>query len=282
MISVIMAVMDVEKAVGRALESVLAQTYSNLEIIIIDDGSTDRTAAICECIAEIDNRVRVIRKSHGGTAKARNSGLSYAKGDFVGFVDGDDYVEPDFYACLIKGIEMFGVDISTCGFIKVREQNAIFSSPTCVKYESLGREEAMSALFLPDHMRYSMCNKLFKRTLFEDITFPEGKSIDDKRTIYKLIDKCEKVSWCPAPKYHYVMREGSIMHHMSHEKCMDFIEASDELEEFIRMRYPETMPGLIECYSLEATRWIDQMNACGYKDEEVTRRLTDLIKRAQR
>lgn len=290
-VSIIMAVMDVEKEIPIALESVLNQTYDDFEVIIVDDGSTDGTASYCEyVVSELNEgmvrhggkaKVVVVRVPHGGTARARNIGLTHAKGDYIGFVDGDDVIEPDFIECLMQGVIKFGADISACGFIKVSPQ-AIEAVPRVpgvpgvhrVKrgnrvHECLSRAEAMGAIFQQDHMRYSMCNKLFKRELFQGVSFPEGKAIDDKRTIYKLIERSNKVAWCRDKLYRYVMRQGSVMHHMSREKCLDFLEATDELERFIQDNYPELVPQMVKCFASEATRWLEQMTACGYEDEDM-------------
>ena len=162
LISVIVPVYNVEKYLDKCIQSIVDQTYTNLEIILVDDGSPDNSGAICDEWAEKDNRIKVIHKANGGLSDARNAGLDIATGEYIAFVDSDDYIELDFYDKLYNVIKATNCDISICNLRKVYENNNV-SVNNCDTFEitEYSTTEAMSAL-IDDKIRQVVWNKLYK------------------------------------------------------------------------------------------------------------------------
>lgn len=210
MISIIVPVYNVEPYLRKCLDSIINQTYRDLEILIIDDGSTDGSGAICDEY-KVDERVKVFHTDNRGLSAARNLGLDNAVGDWIGFVDSDDWIEPDMYSSLIKRAEETGADVVECGCY------TDFAT-TSNKHPSLQRtvsdKEAVEAL-IRDEIRTQVWNKIWKRHLFAEIRFPEGRSFEDVATTYKLI-RGATVTGVPEAHYHWIQRESSIS--QSHDK----------------------------------------------------------------
>lgn len=237
-LSIIMAVYNVEDYLERSVSSVLGQTFRDFELILVDDGSTDSSAEVCERLARFDNRIQVLKISHSGTSCARNAGIDAAEGDFIGFVDADDWIEPDMMALLHKNSLAYDCQIAICAFIKISNSDALqFTSVTApsVVYTPA---ETLKRTFQLGHMRYSACNKLFRRTLFDEVRYPENLCYEDKATTYKLIHRAERIVWCPSPKYHYYMRPGSAMHRGFNAHTADVLPVNEELLCFIKRHYP--------------------------------------------
>lgn len=210
LISVIVPVYNVVDYVERCLTSLCAQTYPNLQIIVVDDGSTDGSAERCDCFARKDARIRVIHQSNGGQSAARNRGLAEAEGELLGFVDGDDWVEPDMYESLYVWMQSAEADIAICAHYRNNgtKQSAKYSSGVSKLYT---HDEAMQALLEDKKVRNYLWDKLYKRALFEGIEFPLGRIFEDMAVMYKVFDKAIRVVMYDSPKYHYLIREGSAM-----------------------------------------------------------------------
>lgn len=231
-ISVIIPVYNVEKYINQCINSVINQTYTNLEIILIDDGSPDRCGEICEEYALKDSRIKVIHQSNGGLSKARNSGLDIATGDYIGFVDSDDYIKDNMYEFLLQLLLKNNADISICGTFDI-EKNSYYEEEHY--YNS---EEAIKLMLTETKFNTSAWDKLYKRDLFNGIRFPEGKIYEDLATIYKLFHKASKIVYNSQPKYYYRITPNSIMNQSFNYKNMDLLDASYELIEFIKKEYP--------------------------------------------
>ncbi len=237
-LSVIIPVYNVEAYLGSCIQSILNQTFSAFELILVDDGSSDASGPLCDALAATDARIRVIHKGHGGTSSARNAGIACALGEYIGFVDGDDWIEPDMYRVLYSNSVTYDADLSACGFVKIYNYDGIrFHSPETVPL-CYTPAEALRVMFRKDHMRYSACNKLFRRQLFDTVRYPEGQIMEDKGTTYKLICKSNRVVWCASPKYHYFMRHDSIMHDTPSERYRDLFTVNEALLGFIKPNYP--------------------------------------------
>lgn len=268
-ISIIIPVYDVAPYLGPCIESVLDQTFRDFELILVDDGSQDGSGTLCDQYAARDPRVRVIHKSHGGVSSARNAGVDKAQGDYLGFVDGDDWIEPDMYALLYNNSVAYDADLSACGFVKIDDYDAIrFHSPYAAP-ECYTPEEALGSMFLKDGMRYSACNKLFRRKLFDTVRYPEWRLLEDKGTTYKLIDLSVRIVWCSSPKYHYFMRPGSIMHSASHGQDLDLFAVNDELLRFIETKYPLLTQTARVSYASECLRLLLRMKNHHHFNPEV-------------
>ena len=225
MISVIVPVYKVERYLRQCLDSICNQTYRDLEILIIDDGSPDKCGDICEEYAQKDKRVRVFHTENKGLSAARNLGLLEAKGEYIGFVDSDDWIDPDMYEVLLQRLKETGTDISTCGLWKEYQKNRFSESICDVVF--VGTETIRSLVCK------RICNlvwdKLYKRKTWEGISFPENHNYEDIATTYKVILQAYSVSSTSKILYHYRMRDNSIIHHpMLMKNLMDYWFASYE------------------------------------------------------
>ncbi len=230
-VSVIVPVYNVENYLEKCLDSIISQTYKNLEIILVDDGSTDSSGKICDSYAKKDKRIKVIHKENGGLSDARNMGLDVASGKFISFVDSDDYIDKRFIEILYNNIIKTKADISICDFVWVYDKK--------IKYNKYSKKR----IVVEGNRKYdylyneysvigpSQWNKLYKKYIFDDIRFPYGKLCEDQFVIHKELFKAKKVSYILKPLYYYVQRSDSIMHVMN-VKRFDVIDAWMERVDF--------------------------------------------------
>lgn len=206
-VSIIVPVYNVENYLKRCIESIINQTYNHLEIILVDDGSTDNSGAICDEYSQKDSRIRVIHKENGGLSSARNAGLDICTGEYVSFIDSDDFVSASFVEQMLNLLLTNDCDIVKCSF--VRGTNNRFNGEDTEKsaiVTLLGREATYNS-------QYSViaCDKLYKISLFYDIRFPLVKKCEDEATYYKLAYAAKKVCITKRALYYYFMSENSIM-----------------------------------------------------------------------
>lgn len=239
-ISVIVPVYNVEKLLHKCINSILMQTYRNLEVILVDDGAIDSSGHICDEYASQDSRVVVIHKKNGGQASARNMALDIAKGDYIGFIDSDDYVSPNMYQILMDAIERNNADIAVCGRYNVEEKDGSLSTLFTTEQESVwDAKEALRRLLVFDAIDSAACDKIFAKRLFDDIRFPSGYICEDVAVIYKLLDKSSKVVQTGQPMYYYLQREGSTSRSMYTEKTKGLIHYHREAYKYCVGKYPE-------------------------------------------
>lgn len=228
--SVIIPVYNAEKYLRGCMDSVLSQTLRELEVICVDDGSTDGSAAILEEYAEKDSRVRVLRQENKGVAAARNAGLSAALSDWIGWVDSDDWIEPDMFEYLLQNAENYGADIATCGHVD--EFNKSITVKTTEQVLLLDTEGALRMLLENSIVNNVLWDKLWKKDLFNGISFPEGRTFEDIAIMHKLFERASKTVFLPNPKYHYVHRPNSITGNKAlANRINDFIAAKDRYDE---------------------------------------------------
>lgn len=229
LISVIVPVYNVEKYITRCVESIACQTYSNLEIILVDDGSPDGSGKICDDFAERDSRIKVIHKSNGGLSSARNAGIDASTGQLIAFVDGDDYVSRKMYETLYNALAENGADMSICNCEFVDEDGKTIDGKNSeIKSEVLDKAQALERLnpLLYPYWKYvTAWNKLYKRELFGEIRYPDGKIHEDEFIIHRIIDRCSCVAVTEEPLYKYVQRGGSIMSDKPGDKHVDAVYA---------------------------------------------------------
>lgn len=211
-VSIIVPIYKVEKYLNRCVESLVNQTYNNLEIILIDDGSPDECPKICDDWARKDSRIKVIHKENGGLSNARNAGMKIITGDYVCFVDSDDVVSIDMYKILIELLEKNDADMSICQYDKFSEDKEPVYTTNSKQY-IFNNNDALKELFCGKKVANAVWNKLYKRELFDDIEFPEDINCgEDMYIIHRLIVKANIVAITDAKLYGYrVNREGSIM-----------------------------------------------------------------------
>lgn len=208
-ISIIVPIYNIEKYLPRCLDSILAQTYKNLEVILVDDGSVDNSGMIADKYARNDQRINVIHQVNKGVSAARNAGLDLATGDYIGFVDGDDYIEPDMYEILMRIIDEQQVDIAHCGYQMVYPSRIDYYYNTREK-QKMNREEGVFELLKGRKIEPGLWNKLYKAELFKQIRLPIGiAETEDLLCNFELFCLAESSFFYDVSKYHYMLRSGS-------------------------------------------------------------------------
>lgn len=209
LISIIVPVYKTEIYLHKCLSSIVNQTYKNLEIILIDDGSPDNCGKICDEYAERDMRIKIIHQKNEGLSAARNAGLRIAKGEYIGFVDSDDWVDADMYEVLFKGVEEYEAQIAICGYYDIVDNN--FREVREEHTTLCNRDEAIHHLILDRTFTNHVWNKLYKRELFDGVLFPYGRAFEDIATTYKLFEKARNIVCLNSSKYYYLRRQDSII-----------------------------------------------------------------------
>lgn len=270
-VSVIVAVYNVLPYLGRCIESLLSQNYKNYEIIIVDDGSSDGSSELLyRYFKENPKKIRLIRQENSGLSAARNAGLAAAGGDFVTFVDGDDYLEKNALTTLYLEIEKAGADIAVSGFF---EDFPDFSKQIDLRREELKFEKIME--YMPESDGYKFVvvwGKLYRRELFSKIRFPVGKIHEDQYVMHKLYYYSRKTVATDKRLYHHRCREGSISTSSGFSRHMDDLDAlffrSDFLSEKGRgeclIYVARHMLRLLEFYLAESSRLSDNHDKCRY------------------
>lgn len=208
LISIIVPVYNVKDYLEKCLQSICGQTYKNLEIILIDDGSSDGSGELCDLFAQRDGRIKVIHQANAGQSAARNRGLDIAQGEFLGFVDSDDWIEPDMYEFLYRLLKENEADISICSHYRDKGGKSVVKFASGKQF-MFTRDEAVRALVVDKQVRNYLVDKLFKRRLFENIRLPLNRVYEDLAISYKVFYGAERVALQEIPKYHYVIRDGS-------------------------------------------------------------------------
>lgn len=208
-ISVIVPIYNMEQYLDRCVDSILAQTYTNIEVILVDDGSLDGSPKICDNYAKADSRVKVVHKANGGLSSARNAGLDVASGDYIGFVDSDDYISADMYNLLAKRLEESDCDIANAIYVRADENGNTFPSKVPHNTDTeISAEQFVRELMLHTG-DVSVCTKLFKAEIFNEIRFSEGKLNEDLLFMLEVFTKINKVAFAAHVGYYYFVRSGS-------------------------------------------------------------------------
>ena len=237
-VSIIVTVYKVEPYLDKCVSSIVNQTYTNLEIILVDDGSPDNCSAKCDVWAKKDSRIRVIHKPNGGLSDARNAGMAVATGELMAFVDSDDWIAPDMYEHLYQRLTEDDSDIAVCGVQMVWEDETTPRLLTCAGDCILSHEEAMRALIEESWLKQPVWYKLYKTALVRDILFPKGKYHEDVFWSYQAVGRAKKVSVSDRIGYYYLQRGGSIMGEGYSVKRLDAIEAKEQRCAYMRKRFP--------------------------------------------
>lgn len=233
-ISIIIPVYNVEQYLPRCIDSILAQTFTNFELILIDDGSTDSSGKICDKYSEKDSRVKVIHKENGGLSSARNVGLGNAAGKYISFIDSDDYVSSDYLEYLHSLIKKYDADVVSANYILTYSNKVNFISR---KKEQLiiGKEKILFFYLKQDKMNkkndFPVWIKLYKKELFDGIQFPSGKLYEDNITNFKIFQKCERYAKSSKIVYAYFQRRKSITKSKLSQKHLALIDSSKEMLE---------------------------------------------------
>ena len=240
LVSIIVPIYNVERYINDCVKSLLKQTYNNIEIILVDDGSTDMSGMICDNLKSNDNRIKVIHKRNGGLSDARNEGINIASGKYLTFIDSDDVVEIDFVEYLYNLLIENDAEMSVCHYRKIDEQGNIISETIKDNDELvIGNNSCMEKFFKGNDIGTVAWGKLYKTELFRKIRYPVGKYHEDVFTTYKVVALCDKIAIGAKAKYLYRLRHNSIVNQEVSLKHLDAVEANIERSQFILATYPK-------------------------------------------
>ena len=249
LITVIVPIYQVEAYLRDCVDSILAQTHANLEVILVDDGSLDGCPQICDEYASLDRRVCVIHKANGGLSDARNAGLDVARGEWIGFVDSDDVVEPMMFERLLVQARVYDAQIAVCNFAEFadgqNEREALWTRGVQDQRVLSGRE-ACCLLMVDDELQNYAWNKLYAARLWNGVRFPVGQKYEDVNTTYKLFEKADSVVLDPEVLYWYRLRGDSIVGSRSLAGEFDCVQANLERCEDVLPRIPEAAQPMID------------------------------------
>ena len=234
LISVIVPVYKVEEYLDKCVTSIVRQSYSNLEIILVDDGSPDGCGAMCDAWAAKDSRIKVIHKTNGGLSDARNAGLNIATGSLISFIDSDDWIDLDFLKTLLEAMNSQNAQIAECAVQLVDEADKPLRIRKTAVVPSVDKIDGLRRLIMEDGIYQTVWNKLYRREVLEGILFEKGKCHEDDFWTYQVFDRMERLAVAEHPMYHYLQRSGSIMGNGYSRKRLDSLEAR-----FHRMKYLE-------------------------------------------
>ena len=249
-ISVIVPVYKVEKYLDRCVQSIAEQTYENLEIILVDDGSPDCCGALCDAWARKDSRVKVVHKENGGLSSARNAGVAVSTGAYVGFVDSDDYIHPQMYEKLYAALAETGADISICGCEYVDGETDLpdldMRRRSPLKEEVLSQKQAYHKIsHIVDGYGFYVTawNKLYPRWIFDRLQFKEGFVHEDEFFVHHLFGCCSRIATIPDALYMYVQRSGSITKTKATLRSLHGVYAYEDRYRFFREKGERQMAG---------------------------------------
>lgn len=252
-VSVIVPVYNVEEYLDRCMYSLVNQTYENYEVLLINDGSTDSSGSICDRYAETYPFVYTYHKSNGGLSDARNFAIPYIDGDYITYVDSDDYVDNDYIEKLAKIANSEKVDVVIASHIDETEDGVILSKKAfndkCVMLSS---EEALEIMCYEVEFGTTACAKLVSNRLVKEFPFPKGKLYEDLATVYKYIGNAEGIVYLNSPIYHYIQRAGSIRKSNWKPAVMDVMEATSGLMDYIVKKYPQIKSAAVQRYFFSA------------------------------
>lgn len=240
LISVIIPVYKVENYLDRCVQSIIRQTYSNLEIILVDDGSPDNCPAMCESYAAQDSRIRVLHKKNGGLSDARNAGLEIASGEYITFVDSDDWISENCIEVLYEICRQQNTDISIIDIVEsngTKESEKSYSQGLAYK-EIYTPEEALRVIFTQREFNTCAVAKLYKRELIQQFRFKEGILYEDLEAMYRIFDRAEKIGFSDKARYYYFQRNDSIVHAVFDQRHFVLLDISKKIVAFVDDKYP--------------------------------------------
>lgn len=235
LISVIVPIYNVESYLNRCVESIVNQTYQNLEIILVDDGSPDDCPQMCENWACKDNRIKVIHKENGGLSDARNAGMKIATGEYISFVDSDDWIDRKTFSLVMEKIIATKAQIGAFNIISVDSNS--FTPDLSDEYELLNSEQAIENTIDDTGVKTVAWNKVYHKNVLQGLTFPKGKLHEDEFFTFHALDKAEKIVYLHRQCYYYFQRPTSIMGQYN-VKHLDILDGVKERMEFVKDRYP--------------------------------------------
>ncbi len=273
MISVIVPVYRVEKYLPRCVQSILTQTCPDWELILVDDGSPDQCGRMCDEYAQKDGRIRVLHKENGGLADARNAGTAVAKGEYIAYIDSDDWVAPDMLEQLLEQARRAGADVVVCDLVKTETEDVRFPSGPAAAPVLFSGPGAMEAMLYQTGFDTSACGKLFRAELCKKVLFPKGRLYEDLFTVYKMLFAAQRVVYLPRVLYAYRNNPDSIMNRRFDHRNLDELDAADAIEAFVQENCPQFLPAArarkFSSYS-QVLRWMKDAESddAAIKDEQ--------------
>lgn len=238
LISIVVPVYNVESYLEKCIDSILNQSYSNFELILVNDGSTDNSGKICSDFEKKDSRIKVINKDNGGLSDARNYGIDIASGRYITFIDSDDFVEVDYIFYLYNLLKKYGTKISICAYNILLENGEKINLGKGFDETLMSKEDSFKRMLNEEGFSVSAWAKMYDLELFTGVRYPFGKLCEDNGTTYKLIDKVDKVAYGNIPKYNYLKRNGSIMLSDFNLRKLDMIDLTDVMCDYLESKYP--------------------------------------------
>lgn len=241
LISIIVAIYKVEEYLPKCIESILNQTYNNFELILVNDGSPDNSLDICNKYALKDNRIKVLSKENGGQSTARNYALDVAKGEYIGFIDGDDWIVPEMYQTLYDVLTHEKADIVQCGWYKVKSTGEKINPYVKQFREVYSSDEGLDELIQSQgkHLNTSVCCKLFKREIACAVKFSPVRAYEDDEYIFKTVSLAKKIVCIDTPLYNYLNRGNSTMTSAFNLNKLALITIQRNICELLKVRYPK-------------------------------------------
>lgn len=276
LISVIVPIYNVEKYLRKCVDSIINQTYKNLEIILVDDGSPDNCPKICDEYAKQDSRIKVIHKENGGLSDARNAGMNIATGEYISFIDSDDWIKSEMIEDMYNRMIEDNSDLVSSGVLWVDENGVEIRNATVSENCVLNTEQAMTELINDGKLKQHVWNKLYKADLIKNIPFDKGKYHEDVFWSYKVIGEAERISIEKNSYYFYVQRSESIMGEKYSAKRLDALDAMKLRCEYMKERFPKLYNNALTVY-IGSCMYHLQLTLIAGTDKEVIRNIENRI-----
>ena len=279
-VSVVVPVYKVERYLPFCMQSIAFQTFSDWEMILVDDGSPDRCGELCDAFAKKDGRVRVIHKENGGLADARNVGTAAARGDYITYIDSDDWVAPQLLERLLMYAQKEQADVVICDLVKSDSEQQAFPCAN-ERTQVYSGPEAMEEMLYQTSFDTNACGKLFRLELTKQFPFPKGRLYEDLFTIYKVLFSAQKVVYLPQVLYAYRTNQDSIMNREYDTRNLDELDAAEEIEEFVKENCPEYLSAAkarkFSSYS-QVLRWMRTAHAADQQTEQAREKIWTYLK----
>lgn len=265
LVSVVVPIYNVEKYLCQCIDSIIRQTYANIEIILVDDGSPDRCPAICDEYLHKDSRIKVIHKANGGLSDARNAGTKIAQGNYITYIDSDDWVEKRYVEVLLNLIKQYNAEMSICAAKNVKQREERITKENS-KTISLTKKEALEKMLYQDGMDTGAWGRLIKTDIAKRNPFPKGKLFEDLATTYKYMFGCETIVYTNEKLYYYFQNQSSITRSKANEQRLDILPIINTLVTDVVRVYPDLEPAAMSrkfsvyCYVLKQLQKLDRLN----------------------
>lgn len=258
LISIIVPAYNVEKYLNKCVDSILKQSFTDFELLLVDDGSTDKTPLLCDEYAQSDKRIKCFHKENGGLSDARNYGIEHISGEYVTFVDGDDYISEKYIGCLFDMISLDSeIEIAMVPGQMLRENDSPVSD-TNENVEIYSNTEAMKKMMLRQGITHTSWGKLFSAHLWSAIRFPVGQNYEDYATTYHIFQRAKKIAYSNNRLYYYIQHGASIMHQKCSLKTLSVLDVADEVTGYILQNCPECR---MEAITLQNAVYLKNMQA---------------------